>query len=118
MVSARSARIGPKLKVLRSKTPPARIQALEAERAHMAEGQRARHDILKEPAVVADHEQRPGKRRQRGLDEFERLDVEVVRRLVQDQHVRRAGRQPGDAPISSIKADRSSWSTTHWLVPH
>ena len=47
-----------------------------------------RGDAVEEPAVVADHQDRSRKLAQRILERAQRLDVEVVRRLVEQQHVR------------------------------
>ena len=58
------------------------------------EDERARDDMVDECAVVADQEQRARPGGQPFLEEFERLDVEVVRRLVQHQHIDRPGKQP------------------------
>ena len=45
-------------------------------------------DALEEVAVVRDHEQRAGPAVEQVLERGERLDVEVVGRLVEQQHVR------------------------------
>ena len=49
---------------------------------------RARADRVEQRAVVGDQQQRAGERLQRGLERLAALEVEVVRRLVEDQHVR------------------------------
>ena len=53
---------------------------------------------------MADEQDGPLVLDQQRLEQFERLDVEVVGRLVQDQHVRRLGeqlRQQQPAPLAA-----------------
>ena len=46
-----------------------------------------RRDAVEEPAVVRDDHDAAGVLEQRVLERAQRLDVEVVRRLVEEQHV-------------------------------
>jgi len=60
------------------------------EEAHLAvalEGEDVRGDAVQEPAVVADDDDAPGKGLEAGLQRAERVDIEVVGRLVEEQHV-------------------------------
>ena len=57
------------------------------------EDERARHDRVEEIPVVANDEQRAIVLGQSILQRFERLDVEIVRRLVEHEQVRRAREQ-------------------------
>src|SRR3954451_25233720 len=52
---------------------------------------RARADRVEQRAVVRDEQQRALERAQRILERLARLEVEVVRRLVEDEHVRARG---------------------------
>src|SRR5262245_45884615 len=51
------------------------------------EGEDVRGDAVEEPAVVADHDRAAGEVEQRLLERAQRVDVEVVRRLVQQENV-------------------------------
>ena len=67
--------------------PPRVPRAVEEERLRAAELEhRGRHG-LEEPAVVGDEDDRGVERRQLALEPLEALDVEVVRRLVEQQQV-------------------------------
>ena len=60
------------------------------EPAHLAvvlERQHVGGDAVEEPAVVADHDRAAGERLEPGLERAQRVDVEVVGRLVEQQHV-------------------------------
>jgi hypothetical protein len=57
------------------------------------EGDRARHDVVEKRPVVTDQEDRSRVVGQELFEEFERLRVEIVGRLVQDEHVRGSGEQ-------------------------
>ena len=72
-----------------------------------------RADRVEQRPVVGDEQQRPGERRQRGLERLAALQVEVVGRLVEDQHVRarldqdrqrQPARSPPDSPSSGFSA--------------
>ena len=52
-----------------------------------------RRDAVEEPAVVRDHDGAAGEVEQRLLERAQRVDVEVVRRLVEQQHVAAAAEQ-------------------------
>src|SRR5580658_5536651 len=64
------------------------VVALEEMHSRLAfEGQDVGRDPVEEPAVVADHQHRAGELTQRVLERAQRLDVQVVRGLVEQQHV-------------------------------
>jgi hypothetical protein len=50
-------------------------------------------DAVEEPAIVRDHDRAAGEVQQRFLERAQRLDVEVVGRLVEQQHVAAALQQ-------------------------
>ena len=58
------------------------------------EGERAGDDVVDERAIVADEQERARPVDQHRLEQLERLDVEIVGRLVEHQHVRRPREQP------------------------
>jgi chloramphenicol 3-O-phosphotransferase len=61
-----------------------------------------RHHVVEEGPVVADQEQRARVVLQQLLEQFQRLDVEVVGRLVEHQHVgRRANRRASSRRLRS-----------------
>src|SRR5918993_3647160 len=51
------------------------------------EGEHVRRDAVEEPAIVADHDGAAGEREQRLLQRAQRVDVEIVRGLVEEQEV-------------------------------
>src|SRR5262245_27730680 len=61
-------------------------------------------DAVEEPAVVADHHHRAGELEQRVLQGAQRLHVEVVRRLVEQQHVRADGERLGEMQAAALAA--------------
>src|SRR4051794_36078199 len=68
--------------------------ALEPRRLRVAlEGEDVRRDAVEEPAIVRDHDGAAGELEQRVLERAQRVDVEVVRRLVEQQHVAAAAQQ-------------------------
>ena len=67
------------------------VVALEPHHLAVAfERQHVRRDAVEEPAVVADHHRAAGERQQRLFERAQRVDVEVVGRLVEQQQVRAA----------------------------
>ena len=58
------------------------------------ERQRARDDVVEKHPVVADQQQRARPLDELRLEQFERLEVEIVGRLVEHQHVGRPREQP------------------------
>ena len=66
--------------------------------------QGAGHDVVEEGPVVADQQDRPLILDQQAFEQLQRLDVEVVGRLVQDQHVRRPGEQLGQQEPAPLAA--------------
>ena len=64
------------------------VVSLEPDHAAVAlEGQHVRRDAIEEPAVVADHHRTAGECEQRVLEGAQRVDVEVVGGLVEQQQV-------------------------------
>jgi hypothetical protein len=62
--------------------------ALEpADLAVALEGEDVRRDSVEEPAIVADDDDATGERFQAGFECAERVDVEVVRRLIEEEDV-------------------------------
>ena len=86
---------------------------IAAQRA-LLDRDRARADRVEQRAVVGDEQDRAGERAQRVLERLAALDVEVVRGLVEDQHVRAARctstasdsrrRSPPESPASGFSA--------------
>ena len=66
--------------------------------------QRAGDDVVQERPVVADQEHRPLVLDQERLQQLERLDVQVVGRLVQNQQVRRLGEELGQQQAAAFAA--------------
>ncbi len=69
--------------------------------------QRRRGDVIEELAVVRDDQQRAGELGEQVLEQLERLEVEVVRGLVQHEHVARLGqdaRQLQAPPLAAREA--------------
>src|SRR5437773_858891 len=65
------------------------VVALEPAHAAVAlEDEEMRRDAVEEPAVVADHHDAAREVEKRFLQRAQRVDVEIVRRLVEQQHVR------------------------------
>ena len=65
------------------------VVALEPDDLAVAfERQDVRRDAIEEPAIVADDDGAAGERQQRLLERAQRVDVEVVGRLVEQQQVR------------------------------
>src|SRR5690348_9371669 len=70
--------------------PPLELapRALEPDRLAVAfESEDVRRDAVEEPAVVRDHDRAARELEQRLLERAQRVDVEVVRRLVEEQDV-------------------------------
>src|SRR5438067_1649646 len=59
------------------------------------EGEDVGGDAVEEPAVVGDHDGTPGEIEKRLLERAQRVDVEVVRGLVEQEHVAAAPQQLG-----------------------
>jgi hypothetical protein len=70
------------------------------------EDERARDDVVEEGAVVADQQQRARELDQQLLEQLQRLDVEVVGRLVEHQHV--GGRVNSRASSSRLRSPPDS----------
>src|SRR5690606_31150569 len=71
-----------------------RVVPLEVDDLAVAfEREDMRRDPVEEPAVVRDHDRAAREVQQRFLEGAQRLDVEVVRRLVQQQHVAARAKQ-------------------------
>ena len=66
-----------------------------------------RHDVVEKRAVVADEQQRAGPLDELRLEQLERLEIEIVGRLVEHEHVRRPREQPGEQqPIAFAARQR------------
>ena len=63
-------------------------------------GKRLRDDVVEEGAVVRDEEDGAGVVLQRRFEELERLDVEVVGRLVEHEHVGGLGEEPREQAVA------------------
>ena len=70
-------------------------------------GDRARADRVEQRAVVGDQQQRAGERLQRGLERLAALEVEVVGRLVEDQHVRARVDEHGEREAAALAAGQA-----------
>ena len=66
--------------------------------------QRLRDDVVEEAPVVAHQQQRAAVALQRVLEELERLDVEVVGRLVEHQQVRGLREEPREQQAVALAA--------------
>jgi hypothetical protein len=78
--------------------------AVEEPRAPRLELEHGRADGLEEPAVVGDEDDGRVEGEQRFLEPLERLDVEVVRRLVEQQQVGLGGERPGERCARELAA--------------
>ena len=80
---------------------PARVVALERDAAAAIELEDPLRDVVEEVAVVGDRHDRAGVLLQEPLEPVDRLGVEVVGRLVEQQQVGVAEEQPGErhAPL-------------------
>ena len=79
--------------------------ALEPGRLRVAlEGEDVRRDPVEEPAVVGDHDGAAGEVDERILERAERVDVEVVRRLVEEEHVAARLEQLGEVDAVPLSA--------------
>jgi hypothetical protein len=76
----------------------------EADLAVALEGEDVRGDAVQEPAVVADHHDAAGERLQAGLQRAQRVHVEVVGRLVEQQHVAARLEQLGQVDAVALPA--------------
>ena len=84
---------------------PVRVAAdVFADAPAALEHERARDDVVEKRAIVADDEQRPRELEQQLLEQIERLDVEIVRRLVEHEQVERAREQPREQQAVSLAA--------------
>ncbi len=61
-------------------------------------------DAVEEPAVVGDDDGAAGEGEQRLLERAQRVDVEVVGRLVEQQHVAAAAQQLGEVQAVALAA--------------
>ena len=78
--------------------------AVVAADSRVLECERPLGDRVDERAVVRDEQDRPGKRFERGFERLARLEVEVVRRLVEHEEVRARGddvREREPAPLAA-----------------
>ncbi len=68
------------------------------------EGEDVRRDAIEEPAVVRDHDGAAGEVEQRLFERAQRVDVEVVGRLVEQQQVAAALQQLGQVQAIALSA--------------
>ena len=68
------------------------------------EGQHVGGDAVQEPAVVGDHDRAAGERQQRVLERAQRVHVEVVGGLVEQQQVAAAAQQLGEVHAVALAA--------------
>src|SRR5688572_11175558 len=81
------------------------VVALEPDHLAVAlEGEDVGRDAVEEPAVVRDHDGATGEVQQRLLERPQRLDVEVVGRLVEQQHVSAALQELGEVHPVALAA--------------
>ena len=81
------------------------VGALEPDRLRVAlEGQDVGGDAIQEPAIVADHHRAAGEVEQRVLQRAQRVHVQVVGRLVQQQQVAAAAQQLGQVQPVALAA--------------
>ena len=81
---------------VRDRRPPRSIAAVERDGKAVIDDPQPLADGLEEPSVVADDEDRRRRRPEEGLDRLAGRDVEVVRRLVEEQQVRRQDAEQGE----------------------
>ena len=63
-----------------------------------------RRDAVEEPAVMRDHHRAAGKFEQRFLERAQRFDIEIVRRLVEQQHVAALHQRLGQMQAAALAA--------------
>ncbi len=81
------------------------VVALEPDGLRVAfERQDVRGDAIEEPAVVADHDGAAGEVQQRLFERAQRVDVEVVGRLVEQQQVAAGAQQLGEMHAVALAA--------------
>ena len=68
------------------------------------ERQHVGRDAIEEPSVVADHDGTTGEVEERFLQRTERIDVEIIRRLVEQQQVRPLLQQLGEMDAIALAA--------------
>jgi hypothetical protein len=67
-----------------------------------------RYHVVEKGPVMAHEQQRAGVRLQRGFEELERLDVEIVGWLVQHEEIRRPCEEPGkQKPVALAAGQRA-----------
>ncbi len=91
-------------------------RAGEEARAAGLELQHGGADGLQEPAVVRDQHDRRVEARQRLLEPLQRLDVEVVGGLVQQQHVRARRERAGERGARQLPAGEGVQRTLQVLL--
>jgi hypothetical protein len=71
------------------------------------DGERPLGDRVDQRAVVRHEENRPGERLERGLERLAALEVEVVRRLVEEEEVRARSDEKCESEAPSLAAGKS-----------
>ena len=81
------------------------VVAFEPHRLAVAlEGEDVRRDAIEEPAIVADHHGAAGEVEERLFERAQRVDVEVVGRLVEQQQVAALLQQLGEVHAVALAA--------------
>jgi len=73
-------------------------------------------DAVEEVAVVRDEDDRADEALERRLERLDRVDVEVVRRLVEDEQVRTAHHQEQELEARALAAAQQAVRPAHLLV--
>ncbi len=68
------------------------------------EGDRAGDHVVEEPAVVADQQQRPRPLEQLFFEQLQRFEVEIVGRLVENEHIGRPREHPRQQQAIALAA--------------
>ena len=81
------------------------VVALEPHHLRVAlEGEDVRRDAVEEPAIVRDHHGAAGKAQQRLLQRAQRLDVQIVGGLIEQQHVAAGAQHLGEVHAVALAA--------------
>ncbi len=92
----------------RDRRPPLPIPAVERHRRPLTDDPQPLAHRLEQPPIVRHDQQRRGRVRHERLDRLARRDVEVVRRLVEEQQVRRPGSRAAPARAATARRPTAS----------
>ena len=93
---------------------PVRIAAdVFAPEAVAFRGEHLCHDVVEEAAVMADENDRAGVGRKRLFEHLQRVDVEVVRRLVEHEEIGGQGEQAGEQQAVAFAAGERAHGHVH-----